>query len=99
MQRTTHSTDEVCTRAKVTKRQIHYWINNGWVNPIDTAPGSGYAMSFSGDELRRVKLMGELVRAGIHPADAHRLTLWGERDDNGVFRSKLAGHVYVEVFP
>jgi hypothetical protein len=43
--------------------------------------------------------MGQLVAAGIAPGDAHLLTLRGEYDERGIFRARLLGLVYVEVYP
>lgn len=93
------TSEQVCAQAHITRRQLDYWTRQKWVTSLTPKPGSGYQHAYSSDEAKRITLMGQLVEAGIHPANAHLLTLWGEKDDNGVFRAKLAGHVYVEVFP
>lgn len=100
--RTTHlrTSEQVCDIARVTYRQLDYWTRNEWVRPVrERFPGSGNPRYYSEEETQRVVLMGQLVAAGLLPGTAYRLTQQGEYDDAGIYRAKLYGHVYVEVFP
>jgi hypothetical protein len=95
-----HTSAQVCELANITYRQLDYWTRQRWVHTTRTsAPGSGTPRYFTESEVKRVVLMAKMVEAGVMPVDAHMLTLRGEYDDDGVFRARLYGHVYVEVFP
>lgn len=99
MRRTTFSSGEVCRIANVTYRQLDYWTRRGYIRELNPLPGSGTNRRYSAEEMWRVRLMGQLTDAGLGVETAVNLTFSGEYDANGVFRSKLAGHVYVEIFP
>lgn len=97
----THTSDNVCRIAHITRRQLNYWTNVGLATCIDDdRRGSGHAMRFDEQETQRIKLMALLVGAGLHPRAAHAATIHGTLDDfTGIFRAKLAPRVFVDVNP
>lgn len=57
---------------EITYRQLDHWCVKGWLRP-DHRGGTGYARTFSGDEVRVARVMARLVAAGLTPAAAHRV--------------------------
>lgn len=52
MEGITYSTDEVALLAGVSYRQMDYWLRTGKVAPdTDNKPGSGYARSFTEEQV------------------------------------------------
>lgn len=97
--RVTYNSAEVCRIANITYRKLDYWTRRGYVRELNPEPGSGYARRYSAEETWRIRLIGQLVDAGITAEQAAWFTFRGEYDDHGVFRAQMHKHVYVEVFP
>lgn len=97
--RKTYSAGEIIRDAGITYRQLDYWTRRGYVRELNPAAGSGINRRYSAQEVWRIRLMAQLVNAGLSLDAAINLTFTGEYDDKGVYRSKLGSHVYVEVFP
>jgi len=56
----------------LTPRQLEYWIERGWIIPADPAV-QGHPRSFGAAELKVLKTMARLVRAGIPPRPAAQI--------------------------
>lgn len=97
------TSEHVCELAGITYRQLDYWVRHEWITTDKPVRGSGAGEEnvrrFTPEEATRIALMAQLVKAGIGPPAAARLTVTGEYDDAGIFRSRLWAHVYVEVYP
>lgn len=73
---------EVVAAAKISYRQLDYWVRQGYVKLPPT--GSGSQRSFSIDQQNFVVEMADLVRAGLLPDLAHR-AVTAERAGRPVF--------------
>lgn len=52
---------------KLTKRQVDYWVREGFVHPEVSTPGQGRTRRWAAREVRVLQYMGMLVRAGFEP--------------------------------
>lgn len=94
----TLTSPDVCRRAHISYRQLDHWIRSGYVECVTkNTPGSGTRRTFTEAEAIRVRLMSELIGAGLAPAMAYRATLRGEYDGEGTFRAHVMHGVWVEV--
>ena len=58
--------------AKVTYRQFDWWCTRGWIPDLDDAqhPGSGFNRQLRPSQVRHLRTMARLVRAGVRPEEA-----------------------------
>lgn len=66
---------EIIDRARITYRQLDFWVSNGYLRPRRQAthPGSGNTRTFTPHEAEVAEVMGELVALGVAAAPAARL--------------------------
>lgn len=60
----------------VTERQLGYWVEQGWVRPVNPGTrsrGPGNGRVFSDEEGRVLVAMARLVRAGFRPSFAAKI--------------------------
>lgn len=61
----------VAQAAGITYRQLHHWIQQGYIECVgDPQPGSGARTFITRDEAYVVRVMARLVRVGIRPVSA-----------------------------
>lgn len=57
--------------AGITYRQLHHWIQQGYIEVVgNPQPGSGARTFITSDEAYVVRVMARLVRVGIRPESA-----------------------------
>ncbi len=64
-------TASVLAGVPATHRQIDYWVRAGYLHPQHVG-GSGNPREWTREELRVVRVMARLVKAGLQPAVAAR---------------------------
>lgn len=56
----------------LTYRRLDHWCSKGWLRP-DHRGGTGYARTFTGDEVQVARIMVRLIAAGLTPSAAARI--------------------------
>lgn len=65
---------EVCRLAGITYRQLDYWARNGSLKPsIRLSGGSGTNRLYSSDDVKKARVLAELLNLGIRHRDVARL--------------------------
>jgi DNA-binding transcriptional MerR regulator len=59
------STPEACRMARVSFRQIDYWVRTGLIEPDRPATGSGSQRRFTAEQVRDVAMIGRLRELGV----------------------------------
>lgn len=70
---------EVCQQARVSYRQLDHWFNKGWIPDAPAVEGTGTARQWLPRHVEFLKIMGDLVRAGVYPEKAHQMAKGDER--------------------
>ena len=92
---TRYSAAAVVHAAKVTHRQLDFWVRSGWVVATVQARGSGRWREFTLDDIVDVAAMGRLVAAGVAPDLARRVL--GERTRHTRGALRIGGAVTITV--
>lgn len=73
----TVSASVACLAAGISHRQFDHWARHGWI-VTQASPGTGNHRTLTEYEVAVVRLMAVLVRAGVQPVTASRLSrhLW-----------------------
>lgn len=63
-----YSTGEVVQRTGISYRQIHYWVQKGYITPSvreSSGPGFNNAMLWSDDDLDTLEKIGKFIQEGF----------------------------------
>ena len=73
---------DVCTRARVSYRQLDYWSRRGFIP--NTAKGSGMPRTFTEADVEYIATFAKMVRAGLHHDKANMVMQLGLITDGRV---------------
>jgi hypothetical protein len=70
-----YTSKELCSRARITNRQMDYWYRMGWLKPFERHKdaGSGTPIEWPTRTFEKANLMSRLVRAGFKIQAAHEV--------------------------
>jgi hypothetical protein len=70
-----YSSKELCSRARITKRQMDNWYRMGWLAPFerDEKAGSGTPLEWPTQTFEKAKLMSRLIRVGFKVQEASEI--------------------------
>lgn len=79
---------EAARVAQVSYRQLDTWVRKGWVPGMDRqGAGTGQPRPFSDEQVKFLRRMGNLVKAGMYPEKAHKIA---EGNEDTILRLVLA---------
>lgn len=59
------TSEDVCTTARISYRQLDYWVRKGYVKPFAMVAGSGTHREFTEEEVNIVRMAARLIRRGF----------------------------------